>query len=355
MNQIILYIMAAGAVLGGLDKIFGNKFGLGEKFEQGFQYLGPMALSMVGIICLAPVLATGLQTTVAPLCRMIGVDPAMLGGLLAIDMGGYPLAMQLADKVEIGRYAGIVVGAIFGCTLVFTIPVGMGLARKEDHPAFARGIMIGLAAMPVALIIGGLIAGLSLIQTLHQNLPIFVLAILLMVGLYKIPNQMVKGFQTFAKVIEIIITIGLILAALTYMTKIEILKGMAPIEEAMATVASIGIVLLGSLPLAEIVQRILQKPFQKLGNKLGLDSVGIAALLISFVSVLPSIAMLKDMNHKSKVVNVAAMVSSASLLGAHLGFTIAVEPSMPGALLAAKIFGAIIAAIAALFLCRKEK
>ncbi len=350
MNQIILYIMAVGAVIGGLDRIFGNRLGIGAKFEQGFHYLGSMALSMVGIICLAPVLAGGLETAVAPLCQLIGVDPAMLGGLLAIDMGGYPLAAQLADSADLGRYAGIIVSAIFGCTLVFTIPVGMGLTQKEDHPAFARGIMIGLAAMPVALIIGGLIAGLGLIQTLHQNLPIFVLAILLMVGLYKIPNQMVKGFQIFAKVIEIIITIGLILAAVTYMTKIEILKGMAPIEEAMATVASIGIVLLGSLPLAEI----LQKPFQVIGTKLGLDSVGIAALLISFVSVLPSIAMLKDMNHKSKVVNVAAMVSSASLLGAHLGFTIAVEPSMPGALLAAKIIGAIAAAAVALILQRGD-
>ena len=354
MNQIILYIMAAGAVIGGLDRIFGNRLGLGEKFEQGFQYLGPMALSMVGIICLAPVMASGLEATVAPLFRMIGVDPAMLGGLLAIDMGGYPLAMQLADQVEIGRYAGIIVSAIFGCTLVFTIPVGMGLAPKEDHPAFARGIMIGLAAMPVALIIGGLIAGLGLIQILHQNLPTFVLAILLMAGLYKIPNQMVKGFQIFAKIIEIIITIGLILAAVTYMTKIEIIKGMAPIEEAMATVASIGIILLGSLPLAEILQRILQKPFKTIGSKLGLDVTGVAALLISFVSVLPSIAMLKDMSYKSKVVNVAAMVSSASLLGAHLGFTIAVEPIMPSALLAAKIIGAIVAAAVALALQRGD-
>ncbi len=355
MNQIILYIMAAGAVIGGLDRIFGNRLGLGSKFEQGFHYLGPMALSMVGIICLAPVLAIGLEAAVAPICRAIGVDPAMLGGLLAIDMGGYPLAAQLADKSDIGRYAGVIVSAIFGCTLVFTIPVGMGLAEKEDHPAFARGILIGLATMPLALIIGGLTAGLGLIRTLHQNLPIFIIAILLMVGLIKIPNQMVKGFQIFARLIEIIITFGLILAAVTYMTKVEILKGMAPIEEAMATVASIGIVLLGSLPLAEIIQKILQKPFQILGSKLGLDATGMTALLISFVSVLPSIAMLKDMNHKSKVVNVAAMVSSASLLGAHLGFTIAVEPSMPGALLLAKVGGAVIAAIAALLLSSKSK
>ncbi len=350
MNQVILYVMAIGAVIGGIDRIFGNRLGLGAKFEQGFHYLGSMALSMVGIICLAPVLASGLETAVAPLCRAIGVDPAMLGGILAIDMGGYPLAAQLADNADVGRYAGIIVSAIFGCTLVFTIPVGMGLTQKEDHPAFARGIMIGLAAMPVALIIGGLAAGLSLIQTLHQNLPIFVLAILLMAGLHRIPKGMIKGFQIFAKIIDVIIMIGLILAAVTYMTQIEIIKGMAPIEDAMATVASIGIVLLGSLPLAEIVQKLLQKPFQTIGTRLGLDSVGIAALLISFVSVLPSIAMLKDMNYKSKVVNVAAMVCSASLLGAHLGFTIAVEPGMPEALLATKILGAIAAATVALVL-----
>lgn len=353
MNQIILYIMAAGAVIGGLDRIFGNRLGLGEKFEQGFHYLGPMALSMVGIICLAPVLATGLQTTVAPLCRMIGVDPAMLGGLLAIDMGGYPLAMQLADKAEIGRYAGIVVGAMFGATLVFTIPVGMGLIEKKDQPAFARGILIGMGVIPVGLVIGGLMSGLGFVQTLHQNLPIFLLAVLLMLGLYKIPSRMVKGFQIFSKIIEVIITIGLILAAFTYMTQIEIVKGMAPIEEAMGTVTSIGIVLLGSLPLAELIQRILKKPFETFGNKLGLDSVGVAALLIGFVSSLPPIAMLKDMNYKSKVVNMAAMVSSGALLGAHVGFTVAVEPAMSGALFGSKVMGAIIAVAVALLIQRK--
>ena len=354
MNQIILYIMAAGAVIGGLDKIFGNKFGLGEKFDQGFHYLGPMALSMVGIICLAPVLATGLETTIAPLCRAIGVDPSMLGGLLAIDMGGYPLAMQLADQVEIGRYAGIVVGATFGATLVFTIPVGMGMIEKKDQPAFARGILIGMGVIPVGLVIGGLISGLGFMQTLYQTLPIFLLAFLLMLGLYKIPGRMVKGFQIFSKVIEVIITIGLILAAFIYMTNIEIVKGMAPIEEALGIVTSIGVVLLGSLPLAELIQRILKKPFEVLGRKLGLDPIGVAALLIGFVSSLPPIAMLKDMNEKSKVVNMAAMVSSGALLGAHVGFTVAMEPTMSGALFGAKAGGALVAIVIALLIQRKE-
>ena len=56
MNQIIMWIMAVGAVLGGVDRIAGNRFGLGKRFEEGFTLLGPTALSMSGIICLTPLL-----------------------------------------------------------------------------------------------------------------------------------------------------------------------------------------------------------------------------------------------------------------------------------------------------------
>lgn len=49
--------MAIGAVLGGIDCALGNRFGLGIKFEEGFRLLGPIALSMAGIICLAPLIA----------------------------------------------------------------------------------------------------------------------------------------------------------------------------------------------------------------------------------------------------------------------------------------------------------
>ena len=50
INQIITYIMAFGVVLGGTDRILGNKFGFGENFENGFRMLGPVGLAMAGII-----------------------------------------------------------------------------------------------------------------------------------------------------------------------------------------------------------------------------------------------------------------------------------------------------------------
>ena len=102
MNRILMLIMAAGAVVGGIDRLRGNKHGYGEKFEEGFLFLGPTALSMAGMICLAPVLADVLGKVIVPLYRAMGVDPAMFGSLLAIDMGGYQLAKELASDARVG-------------------------------------------------------------------------------------------------------------------------------------------------------------------------------------------------------------------------------------------------------------
>ena len=75
MEQAIMCVMAAGAIVGGIDRIFGNKLGLGKKFEDGFYLMGSAALSMVGILCLAPLLALLIESAIAPLCGRLGFDP----------------------------------------------------------------------------------------------------------------------------------------------------------------------------------------------------------------------------------------------------------------------------------------
>ena len=74
MNQIIMWIMAVGAVLGGVDRIAGNRFGLGKRFEEGFTLLGPTALSMSGIICLTPLLSRFLRFALVPIWNFLGLD-----------------------------------------------------------------------------------------------------------------------------------------------------------------------------------------------------------------------------------------------------------------------------------------
>ena len=88
INEIIIYVMVFFMAVGAIDKCIGNKFGYGEKFEEGIMAMGALAVAMVGIISLAPVLGNILTPIVAPIYSALGADPAMFATtLLAIPMG----------------------------------------------------------------------------------------------------------------------------------------------------------------------------------------------------------------------------------------------------------------------------
>jgi ethanolamine transporter len=45
--EIIIWIMAIFAILGGLDRMLGNRFGIGHRFEEGILAMGSLALAMM--------------------------------------------------------------------------------------------------------------------------------------------------------------------------------------------------------------------------------------------------------------------------------------------------------------------
>lgn len=144
--------------IGALDKCIGNKFGYGQKFEEGIMAMGALALSMVGIVSLAPVLANILRPVVGPVYAALGADPAMFATtLLANDMGGYPLAMSLAQDPMVGKFAGLILGSMMGATVVFTIPVALGIIEKEDRPYLAKGVLAGMVAIPLVVLLEDLL------------------------------------------------------------------------------------------------------------------------------------------------------------------------------------------------------
>ena len=328
MNQIIMWIMAVGAVLGGVDRIAGNRFGLGKRFEEGFTLLGPTALSMSGIICLTPLLSRFLRFALVPIWNFFGLDAGLLAGILAIDMGGYQLAGELSASQEMVRYAGLVIAATLGCTITFTIPVGMGMLKSGDRLFFSRGMLIGTGTLPVTMIVGGLLSGLSFLQIVLQSLPVLLFCFLT--------------------------TIGLIAGAFCYMTGFSLLPDLAPLEDAMAVVSSIGIVLLGSLPTAELLQRVLKKPLSFIGRKTGMNDSSAAGLLMGIVSPVPAITMMEKMDERGKIVNATFLVSAASTIAAHMGFTFGTDPDFVVPLLVAKLAGGIAAVCAALFFTKNS-
>lgn len=354
INRIIMWVMAFGAVVGGLDRAFGNRFGYGDKFEKGFQMLGNVGLSMAGIICLAPALGKGIRFLVGPVCNALKMDPSIFGSLLAIDMGGYSLAVDLAKDPQLGLYAGIIISSMFGATLVFHIPVGVGFLGERDE-SFMKGILLGLATMPGALLVGGLAMGLELGRILWNSLPVFLLSAALAVGILKAPGAMMRGFKAFARVIRAMATLGLTAAAVTHMTGFVLLDTMPPLQEAMKVAVSIGIVMLGGMPLAELLRRLLKVPFRWIGDRTGIDGAGTSAVLVALVSATPALAMLPQMNRRSRVVVAAFLVNGVCIIGSHFAFCQSVAPESVGALLAAKLVGGILAVTVALICTRGEK
>ncbi|SFA98977.1 ethanolamine utilization protein EutH [Clostridium frigidicarnis] len=354
INEIIIYIMVIFMALGALDKCIGNKFGLGEKFEEGIMAMGSLALAMVGIISLSPVLANVLKPVVVPVFNFLGADPAMFAGsLLANDMGGAPLAMELAIDPQAGLFGGLIVGAVMGPTIVFIIPVALGIIESKDKKYLATGILAGIITVPIGAFFGGLVAGFPLMMVVRNLIPIIIFAVLITIGLIFFQKNMIRGFTYFGKFVLIVITIGLGAAIIEALTGFVVIPGMNPIHDGFLVVGDIAIVLAGAFPLVYVITKVFKKPLMGLGKILGMNEVAAAGLVASLANCIPMFDMMKDMDNRGKIINVAFAVSAAFVFGDHLGFTAGFNSDMILPMIVAKLVGGITAVIVAIFIANK--
>ena len=354
-HEILIAIMAVFAILGALDRIFGNKFGLGQEFENGILAMGSLAMAMIGIICLAPVLANILKPVVVPVYNFLGADGAMFAGtILACDMGGGALAKELTSEAQAALLGGVITGSMLGATVVFTIPVAMGILQESDRPFLAKGILCGVVTVPIGVLVGGLVAGFPLLMVLRNLIPIVLIALIIALGLWKFEKGMIKGFGLFGKGIIALITVGLVCAIVEALTGFVIIPGLAPISEGFETVGAIAIVLAGAFPLVYAITKLLKKPLLKLGKVLGVNDTAAAGLIASLANSIATFDMMKNMDRRGKVVNVAFAVSAAFVFGDHMGFTAGFAPEMLPAVIVGKLAGGVSAVAVALLLTRKH-
>ena len=354
-DQILIAVMAIFAVLGAADRILGNHLGLGPEFENGILAMGSLALAMVGIVSLAPVLASWLRPVVVPLYRFLGADPAMFAGtILACDMGGGSLAQEMTEDPRAALLGGVITGSMLGATVVFTIPVAMGILRPEDRPAMAKGILCGVVTIPVGVLVGGLAAGYPFTMVLRNLTPILIIGALIALGLWRAEEGMIRGFAVFGKIVVAVITAGLAAAIVEALTGFVLIPGMAPISEGFQTVGAIAIVLAGAFPLVYTVTKLLKKPLMAVGKLLGINDAAAAGLVACLANSIAAFEMVKDMNRRGKVVCIAFSVSAAFVFGDHLGYAAGFAPEILPAMIAGKLAGGVAAVAAALLLTRRE-
>ena len=348
-------LIAIGALIGAVDYISGNRLKLGDKFEEGFLCMGSTALSMVGIICLAPVLGQVSNAVVAPVFRVFGIDPAMFGCILANNMGGYPLAMAMVEKQEIGLYSGLIVSSTLGATLVYTIPVALGLITPEKQDDFVTGVLIGMVTIPVGSVAGGLAMGIRLPLLLLNTVPVLFISALVIVGFLVLKERVIRGFMAFAWFLKAITILSLGIAAFTYITKISIIPGLGAIEDALAVVTDMCVIQLGSIPLAYLFIRLLKRPLSAVGKLLHINDVSVAAIPISCVNVISVFVMIKDMDRRGIVLSAAWYTHSICILTAHYAYTRSVDSQMVVPMMITKLTGGVLAVVLAYFATKNNK
>ena len=372
INSVIMLIMMIFMLVGAIDKIRGNKLGYGEKFEDGFNAMGGLAMSMAGVVAAAPVLSMLLGPILKPIYGIFGANPAMFATtLLACDMGGYPLAMQLAgDDIAIGNFAGLILGTMMGPTIVFTIPVALGIIKKEDRGYLGAGVLAGMITIPIGCIVGGLMMNtlapeyhLSIITIIQNLIPVIIIAALIVIGLWCAPGPMIKGFNVFGTGVTIVITALTAIAVFEQITGIMFpvfhimvenpSDGSRGLDSGLLTCGQIAIVLIGAFPMVEWITRTFGKPLEKIGAALGMNEQGSAGMVANLANNIAMFNIMGEMNPKGKLLNVAFSVSAAFVFGDHLGFTAGNNPDMIFPVIVGKLVAGVTAIIVANLLSGK--
>lgn len=356
MSQVIMIILIFCSILGAIDKIFGNKYGYGSRFEAGIREMGTFALTMVGIYCLSPVIARLVLPILRPLSNLTGADPSVfICSILGADLGGYTSSVEIGATEEIIKFSGLILASMLGTTISFNIPMATNLVRDMDFENFSKGTLCGIVTVPLGVFVGGLAMGMQLNTLIINLIPIIIIAFSISLALIKYPEKTINLFINLGKAIGIVSLIGFVFSMTEFMFDIKIIKGMLPFEEGLFVVAKISIILSGAYSLIAFLSKILRYNLVKLSERIGINESSIMGLFTSLVNIVPMLAIFNQMDWKGQILNGAFSVGGAFILGGQLGFVSSIASDMVVPFFLSKIVAGITALIAAVFFIKYEE
>lgn len=354
--KIIFYTLAFFAILGCLDRVMGNKLGYGKQFQDGINVTGALVLAMAGILGLSPIISKMIGPLVLYLYNITGIDPSIyVNSFLALDMGGYFLARDLAINKELVDFSGMILGSTLGAAVIFTIPVAFGMIEEDDKKDFAKGVLCGIVTVPLGCLVGGIMLGIKLPFVLYNLIPVIFFSILISLGLWFFPEKVCKGFSVFGKIITGIISIGLALLIIETMLGVKLINGLGSIDEAMSIIIRIALTLAGAFPLLHFINKYFSRQISFLGKIVGLNDAGVSGFMASLVNSIPMFGIFNKMDKSSKIINSAFAVGGSYVFGGQLGFVGGISPEVISAFIVSKLISGLSAIwLAKIIFIKKE-
>ena len=352
--EVLNYIFLFFAAIAALDRIFGSKLGLGDEFERGISMAGPLVLAMGGMLVLVPVISNLLSgiSGASSVFFDFSIIPA---ALLANDMGASQIAMSLAASEEVGLLNGMVVSSMMGCTVSFLIPYILQFTDKSRHGDVVFGLLCGIITIPVGVLVAGVIIGVDALSLLFVLLPLFVFAGILALGILKFEKITVKIFIGIGWVIKAVITFGLFVGIVDFVTGFEIVPGVDSLENVMKTISSILCIMVGVLPLLTILKKVLKKPLSRVGRLLGINDTSSLGMFVTLGTCLSTFEMAGEMDRRGLIFNSAFAVSASFMFIDHLAWTMAVAPETTLAVVIGKAISGLSSVAFAFLMCKIKK
>lgn len=354
MNVLTIIILGF-SLLGAIDYILGNKIGVGKEFEKAFSLFCPMALTMLGILAIAPAVGKWMSPAFDGFYNIFGIDPSIIpASVFANDMGGMSLAQTVCKADAVGNFNAFVVSSMMGCVISFTIPFSLGIVKQNQHKELFFGLLCGIITVPIGCFVAGLVCKLPLLLLLLDLLPLIILAVIVGAALIFAPKICMKCFQAFGFLMKTVAIIGLVCAIFTFLTGIEISPHFDTLENAAFICVNACVTLSGALPAMYLMAKLLHKPLGGLGRKIGINSISTVALLGTLVTNASTFGTMDKMDKKGTVLNAAFAVSAAFVFGSHLAFTMAFDKDYIVPMIIGKLISGICAVALALLLYKGD-
>lgn len=385
IGNVIVYILMICLLLGCVGAVINPSKGIGFEFCEGIRQLGTIFIPVAGVMAALPYLRVFVETVFLKLANMMGHDLAIWAGMiLPPDMGGNILANSLASGFETWIIA-LFVAFILGTGVTFGIPLSIAMVEKRDHKYMALGILCGLMACPVGITVSCVLCmythpmirpavstALAATQPLFLTwpvilvnlLPVYLLCLIIAVGIWLAPQKAIKCFLLFGNLLNCVLYVVFALAVVEYFTGLgsllwpgwefyPIVADAADSNRALETAGYCAMMLGGAYPMMYLLQKYCGSAIAKLGNQLGITSVGCLGIIASSVTLVAMFRAYGKMPPLDKVRSAAWAICSGYFLADHLVYCYNFQPTLYGCLLAGKIAGGILAMILVSLLVKK--
>ena len=339
------------ALIGLADKMIGGRFGLAEEFDRGMTMMGSLAVTMSGVYCfsvmLGRLLSTVLQVVSLPL------DPTILvSSVLATDMGAYSIADTLCTDYTQKIFSGVLLSATLGTTISFSLPIALGSIPSKDSKNLMTGMVYGIIAIPVVLIIGSLLSGMALTALLKSLLPVLLICALLGLCIFYGGEKAIRVFQRVGKGINLLAIFLFVLIVLQVFLASDRFTLVDPslIGEVLTIVFKISVIVCGSFILSNLILKYFMHQILSLARKIHVNEFAIIGLLLNLINSVSMLSVFGKMDKRGQLMNAASAVTSGFVFGGQLAFVSSVESNAVLAFILSKIAGGIVAMLIAILL-----